>query len=207
MPTLWSVYRQQARSHLEHPLLGLVMSSFSVKNILSLPESCLQSCSNTTTRVPNICQGANLSPERPTGSNCIITAMPPSAKSQDSSSGMLNSVSYSTLFKFLQDFLPHHSLPWRTIACFYSYRKPLTSSWSKFRDLKPEMTSFIEASSVQKCTERKLKGSFSIFKYSSKIKAESCIWRIILRNNSENKQNLCFAISVLVSFTYVCRVS
>ncbi|CAH3159716.1 unnamed protein product [Porites lobata] len=63
------------------------MSSFSVKNILSLPESCLQSCSNTTTRVPNICQGANLSPERPTGSNCIITAMPPSAKSQDSSSG------------------------------------------------------------------------------------------------------------------------
>lgn len=63
------------------------MSSFSVKNILSLPESCLQACSNTTPRVPNICQGVNLSPDRPTGSNCTLTAMPPSGQSQDNSSG------------------------------------------------------------------------------------------------------------------------
>lgn len=64
------------------------MSSFSVKNILSLPESCLQSCSNISPRVPNICQGVNLSPDRSTGSNCIITTMPPSGpQSQDNTSG------------------------------------------------------------------------------------------------------------------------
>lgn len=64
------------------------MSSFSVKNILSLPESCLQSCSNASQRVPNICQGVNLSPDRSTGSNCIITTMPPSGpQSQDNTSG------------------------------------------------------------------------------------------------------------------------
>ena len=99
----------QASSHLEHPpLSGLVMSSFSVKNILSLPESCLQSCSNTTPRVPNTCQGVNLSPDRPTGSNCVLTAMPPSGKSQDNSLGRYNAVTLNTLFsssKFHQEFL------------------------------------------------------------------------------------------------------
>lgn len=71
----------------EHPQPGLVMSSFSVKNILSLPESCLQACSNVSPRLHNICQGINLSPDRPTASNCTLTTMPPSGQSQNNSSG------------------------------------------------------------------------------------------------------------------------